>query len=359
MKFPGLSSILGPPKLLGIDIGTTSIKAVELGRDGGVIKLSSYGLLENYGHLERINDAIQTSSLKIMDEMTADLLKRLLQEMKPSTRTAVLSIPVFSSFVTLMEFPQMTEKEINQAVPYQARQYVPIPLTEVALDWMVLGQTSTADARRIQILLIAVPQDVIAKYHRIAQLANLELRALELETVALARAVIGRDPSPTVLADIGARATNISIVDEGYVRMTRSIDTAGGDLTQAISYGLNLSPIKAEEVKRARGIRIVPGEEEMAGLLRPMLDLIISEIQKLADVYLERNKREVRKVVLSGGSSVLPGVREYFSQELNREVIVGNPFIQAQYDPMLEPILKDIGPLLSVSAGLAMRELIY
>jgi type IV pilus assembly protein PilM len=185
------------------------------------------------------------------------------------------------------------------------------------------------------------------------------LRALELETVALARAVIGRDPSPTVLADIGARATNISIVDEGYVRMTRSIDTAGGDLTQAISYGLNLSPIKAEEVKRTRGIRIVPGEEEMAGLLRPMLDLIISEIQKLADVYLERNKREVTKIVLSGGSSVLPGIPEYFSRELNREVIVGNPFIQAQYDPMLEPILKDIGPLLSVSAGLAMRELIY
>ncbi|MFN7088315.1 MAG: type IV pilus assembly protein PilM, partial [Candidatus Paceibacteria bacterium] len=263
------------------------------------------------------------------------------------------------SFVTLMELPEMSQKEINQAVPYEARQYVPIPLTEVALDWMILGQSlSEGGVRKNQVLLIAVPQDVLNKYYRIAQLAGLNVASLELETIALTRAVVAQDPTTLVLADIGARATNISIVDEGYVRMTRSIDTAGGDLTMVLSHGLNVSPLKAEEIKKARGIMVMPGEEEFASLLRPMLDLIISEIQKLSELYLEKTKREVKRIVLSGGSALLPGASEYFSKELGKETIVGNPFSNTKYDPMLEPILRQLGPSLSVAIGLAMRELL-
>jgi len=353
-----LGSLLGSPKFLGIDIGTTSIKAIELGREGGVIKLSSYGVLENYGHLERINDAIQTSSLKIMDEMTAEMLKRLIADIKPSTKHAVLSVPVFSSFVTLMELPEMSQKEINQAIPYEARQYVPIPLTEVALDWMLLGQApGNTGAKKNQVLLIAVPQEILSKYHRIAELAGLRVAALELETISLTRAVIGQDPTTLVLVDIGARATNISIVDEGYVRMTRSIDTAGGDMTLIVSHGLNVSPFRAEEFKKTRGIAVRAGEEELAGLLRPTVDLLVSEVQKLSDLYLEKAKRETHKIVLSGGGSLLPGLVDYFTQELKRETVVGNPFSSTKYDTMLEPILRELGPSLAVSVGLAMREL--
>lgn len=352
------TGILGPPKILGIDIGTTAIKAVELAREGGVIKLATYGILENYGHLERINDAIQTSSLKILDEVTAEMLKKLLSEMKPSTRNCAMSIPIFSAFVALMDLPQLSQKELAQAIPFEARQYVPIPINEVSLDWQILGPTPGQEGQKVQVLLVAVPQDTIVKYQRIAELAGLSLKILEIETIAAARALVGPDPSTLLLVDIGSRATVISVVDEGYVRITRSIDTAGGDLTQVIANGLNVSPIRAEMLKKSRGLLAGTGEENLAALMTPLLDVIISEIQKLGALYTERTKREVKKVILTGGSSNIPGLADYFGKELQKEVAIGNTFSQLQYPPALSPILNTISSTFAVAVGLALRDLL-
>ncbi len=349
--------VLGPPKILGIDIGTTSIKAIELAKEGGVIKLDTYGILENYGHLERINDAIQTSSLKILDELTAEMLKQLLSEMKPTTRDCAMSIPIFSAFVALMDLPKLSQKELSQAIPFEARQYVPIPISEVSLDWQILGPTPGQEGQKVQVLLIAVPQDTVLKYQRIAELAGLNLRNLEIETIAASRAVVGPDPSTILLVDIGSRATVISIVDEGYVRITRSIDTAGGDLTQVIANGLGISPIRAEMLKKSRGLLSGVGEENLAALLTPFLDVIISEIQKVGTLYTERTRREVKKIILVGGAANIPGLVEYLEREIQKEVKIGNSFSQIQYPQELSPILNTVNSTLAVAVGLALGEL--
>ncbi|MBI2633949.1 MAG: type IV pilus assembly protein PilM [Parcubacteria group bacterium] len=353
---PKLSSIIGPPRFLGVDIGTTSIKVAELAKEGGVVRLANYGLLENFGHLERENEVLQTSSLKLMDELTAEMLGRLLSELKPATRRAIFSLPIFSTFVTVIELPEMSRDEINQAIPYEAKQYVPTPLSEVALDWMILGPRE-GETKRVEVLLIAVPQEMVSKYQRIAKLADLNLEGLEIETISLSRSVLARDQTLAMLVDIGSRVTNISIVDKGYVRMTRSIEKGGADLTQAIANGLSLSPFKAEEIKKTRGLRVNPGEEELAELLRPQLDLIIVELQKLGEIYFERTREEVKKIVLVGGSALLPGVPEYFGENLGKEVAVASPFQGLKYDPMLEPILRELGSSFAVAVGLALREL--
>lgn len=352
-----LFGILGPPKVLGIDIGTTTIKAMELAREGGVVKLKSYGILENYGHLERLNDAIQTSSLKILDDVTAEMVKLLLGEMKPTTRNCAMSLPVFSSFVSLMDMPMLSRKEFANAIPFEARQYVPIPISDVALDWQVLGPAPGQEGRRIQVLLVAVPLDIINKYQRIAELAGLNLRLLEIETISASRAVIGSDPTTTALVDIGARATVISIVDEGYIRMTRSIDVAGGDFTQVIANGFAISPQRAEILKKSKGLLASDGGINLSSLLAPLLGVIASEIQKLSALWTERSKREVGKIVLTGGSAVIPGLREHFAGELQKEVVIGNAFSQVEYPPALEPIVRIIGPIFSVSVGLSLRDL--
>lgn len=358
IAFPRVEEFFGAPRALGIDIGTTSIKAVQLSKEKGLIQLETYGVLENYGHLERVNEAIQTSSLKIMDELTANMLRQLLNSMQPTTKKAVFSIPVFSAFVTLMDLPKMTKKEYAEAIPFEAKQYVPIPVTDVALDWMDLGPTPGGDQTKTQVLLVAVPQEIIMKYHRIAELAGLHLKAIELETIALSRAVIAQDPSTLLIVDIGARATNISVVDEGYVRITRSIDTGGGDLTQVIANALNVSPKVAEEMKRQKGLTVTPGEEAFAGLLLPLLGVIISEIQKMSNLYYDKAHREVKKIILTGGASNIPGLGEHFAKEIGKEVVKGNPFSNIVHDPMLEPVLQDLAPVLAVAVGLAMRELL-
>lgn len=352
------SGMFGSPKILGIDIGTTAIKAVELRAERGSIRLGTYGILENYGHLERINDAIQTSSLKILDEVTAEALKKLLAEMRPSTTNCAISVPIFSAFVSLMDLPQLSQKELAQAIPFEARQYVPIPISEVSLDWQILGPTPGQEGQKVQVLLVAVPQDTIVKYQRIAELAGLHLKIIEIETIAAARALVGPDPSALLLVDIGSRATVITVVDEGYVRITRSIDTAGGDLTQVIANGLNVSPVKAEMIKKSRGLLAGAEEENLSALMTPLLDVIVLEVQKLGALYQERTKREVKKVILTGGSSNTPGLADYISRELQKETSVGNAFSQLQYPSDLTPIIANIGPTLAVAVGLGLRDLL-
>src|SRR5271169_535147 len=118
---------------LAVDIGTTSIKVVELKRGGDMPIIVNYGLLESSGYLARANQALQTSSLKIFESDMAELLKTIINEMGSSTKNAIASIPQFSAFMTVLDFPKMKKEEAEKAMQYQARQYVPLPLSEVAL----------------------------------------------------------------------------------------------------------------------------------------------------------------------------------------------------------------------------------
>jgi type IV pilus assembly protein PilM len=138
--------------------------------------------------------------------------------------------------------------------------------------------------------------------------------------------------------------------------MTRGIDTGGGDLTQVIANGMTITPRRAEEIKKERGIAIIPGQEETASLLIPLIDVIVLEIQKFIQLYTERTKREVKKIVIAGGSALLPGLVEYVAKETGKETIVGNAFSQVRYETMLEPIVREMNSVLAVSIGLALRE---
>ena len=121
---------------LAVDIGTASIKMVELDGGGGKPMLKNYAMLETSGHLDRPNDAIQTSSLKIVDKETAGLLRVLTSEMKTKAKTVVASLPAFSAFTALIDLPVMSPEEISKTMQYQARSFIPLPLTEVTLDWL-------------------------------------------------------------------------------------------------------------------------------------------------------------------------------------------------------------------------------
>lgn len=337
---------------LGIDIGTTTIKIVELKKQKGKLKLADYGILEKYGHLERINDAIQTSSFKLLEESTALLLQKVLVQMKPETKKTYMALPSFSSFVSLVEFPQMTNKEIAQAIKYQAGQYIPIPLKEVTLDWYPVEKKG----EKIKILLVAVPTDTIQRYVKVATLAKLNLRELELETVAVARLFGKKEQEPIAIVDIGGRTTSISVVDQGTLRLSHNIDTAGGDLTQVIASGMGIDPLRAEKLKRAYGLNIRNrGEINIVHLLIPLLDVIKRETEKAINNYYLRSKVTVKKVLLTGGGSCLRGIEDYYSKSLSLPVLRADPFNQGlvSYDPQFAPIIRDIGPTLTTACAVA------
>ena len=341
---------------LGIDIGTTSIKLVELQKTREKLELTNYGILEKYGHLERINDAIQTNSFKLLEESTALLLKQLIEKSKIKNQRTYMALPSFSGFISIMELPEMSDKELAKAVNFQAGQYIPMPLQETTLDWQIIERGNG----KIIVLLMAVPTDIIKRYVQSAELAKINLKGLELETVAIARLLGKKEKGVVALVDIGGRSTSINIMDKGALRTSHNVDTAGGDFTQVISSGLGINPFRAEELKRAYGLNIhARGEVKIINLLMPLLDVIKRETEKAINNYFLRTKRKAEKVILTGGGANLQGLEDYYSRQLAMPVVKGDPFSWGliSYNPNLSPVMKDIGPSLTSACAVVFKDI--
>ena len=341
---------------LGIDIGTTSIKLVELQKTKQRIELTNYGILEKYGHLERINDAIQTNSFKLLEESTALLLKQLIERSKIKNRKTYMALPSFSGFVSIMELPEMSNKELAKAVNFQAGQYIPMPLQETTLDWQIIERVNN----KVIILLMAIPTDIVKRYVQSAELAKINLKGLELETVAIARLLGKKEKGVVALVDIGGRSTSINIMENGTLRTSHNVDTAGGDFTQVISSGLGINPLRAEELKRAYGLNIqAHGEIKITNLLMPLLDVIKRETEKAINNYFLRTKKKAEKVILTGGGANLQGLEDYYSKQLALPVVKGDPFSWGliSYNPNLSPVMKNIGPSLTSACAVVFKDI--
>ncbi|MEK7110280.1 MAG: pilus assembly protein PilM, partial [Patescibacteria group bacterium] len=150
------------PSYLGVDIGTTSIKMVEIAQGSQLPKVVNYGTLESQNSLARANTVFQSSTLKLFDKEIAKFLKVLIKKMKPGTTEAIASLPGFSAFMTVLTFPEMSPSDLEKAMIFQAKQYVPLPLSEVALDWLVVGDyVDDKGFKNQHVLLISVPQEQI------------------------------------------------------------------------------------------------------------------------------------------------------------------------------------------------------
>ncbi len=344
---------------LGVDIGTTSIKMVEISKGRTQPKLQNYGILESYGHLERLNDAIQTSSLKIVERQTAELLRLLLEKTKIKSSETIASIPAFSAFITLLEIPEMSEVDTAKAVPFQIRQHIPLPTSEVAIEWLQVGKKEDEKGfTKQEILVISVPNEQIKRYQNVFKLAGLKLKALEIESFGLIRALIANDPTPTLIVDIGARSTNVAIAEGGFLKYNYQTDFAGGSLTQAIASGLSINIRRAEELKKQRGLLGSGGEYELSTLTIPFLDAIISEVKRAKDNYEKNQRYKIERVILAGGGASLLGIDKYFEEQLNLPTVVGNPFLKVEYSAKTESMIKELGPAFSVAIGLGIKEFI-
>ena len=357
-NFLKLLTSLKRESYLGIDIGTASIKVVELGESGGRPKLKNYGILEGHGHLERINNAIQTSGLKLVDRQTAELLKKLLDKMKPSASNVVASFPAFTAFTSLLEIPVMSKEETAQTMQYQAKTFVPLPLTDVTIDWVPVGEFEDSNgAKKQQVFLVSVSNEQVEKYKNIFSAVGLNLRFLEVETMSLARILTHGDKATSIIVDIGARSTAIGVASAGVVKYNAQTDFAGASITQAITNGLGINISRAEDLKRQMGLSGVGGEYQLSTLMLPYVDVILNEVRRVRDIY-ERNYRDrIERVIVSGGGANLLGIEKYISSQMgDLPTIKANPFDKIGYPPEFSPFSSMLGPSLAVALGLSMRQ---
>lgn len=362
-KFP-LLKIFIPRKFLGIDIGTSSVKLAELSRWGERRRLENYGEIKASVFYDKPFRTFEKSTLTLLTDDISRAILAVKEETKIKTKEAVFSIPDFSSFFTTFELPPLTKEELPQAVRYAAHQYVPLPLGEVTFDWQVIeGRASDQKSKKLKVLLVAVPNEIINQYRKIAELSQLELFALEAEVFGLIRSLVGGEREVVSLVDIGAQSTTCSIVEKGILKTSHSFDLSGNEFTERIARSLNIDHKSAEDLKGKYGLGplFLPGTTvsrplSVRDILLPLIDLILREIEK---VFREEpsNRKEVKKIILAGASAFLPGLKEYFQNYFKIEVEIANPFANIFYPPILEKKLKEMGPAYAIAAGMALRGL--
>ncbi len=342
-----------PKSYLGIDIGTLSIKIVEFSNENGRPKLENYAVLTDYGLALRnsVQDSAEKKA-KVFDGEASPMLRRLVKAGEIETKEINMSVPILSSFLTVMELPQMSESEVVSAVQFEAKKYVPVPLDSVVIDWSLIG---TGGDGKILILLVAIPKDLINEYTNIAREADLKLLTIELETVSAVRALIGNDPIPAVLMDMGSRDTTISVVDDGHLRISHSIETSGEDLTRGLANSLNISWRRAEELKKENGLKIMDDNSQITSVLTPLLNIIINAAQNIIDIYFSKTKKKIEKLIIYGGASKMPGFAEYLSNRLKIDVVVGAPFSRVAYPQKLKSVIDEIGHEFTIAVGLALK----
>ena len=345
-----------PKSYLGIDIGASAVKLVELEKEEGRYKLKNYGIFSLRKYLKQEWYQFLSKSRRLTSQELAELIKETIKEAKITSRHSYLSLPVYSSFSTLIDFPTMSEKEISAAISFEAKKYVPVSISEVVLDWSIVSPLT--QQKGLQVLLIAVPKEVINNYQKAIQLVGLNLLALEEETFSLSRALVGNDKSTIILVDVGARSVSVSIVDNGYIRVISNLEMGGIKLNKTISQQMSFSLEEAEKLKRNFLNSQLTNEQnsQLKEIIHSVLNMVIFEIKKIVDSYQSKYKRKVEKCILVGGGIQVPGFVEYFINKLGLEVSLGDPFARVIYPPLLKPVLKKLGPSLTVAVGLAMRE---
>lgn len=362
-----LSNIFGSDKSnkesLGIDIGSSAIKVVQLKKENGKAVLETYGVLSlgPYGNTEI------GSVTNLKTENIAQALIDVMKESNVTTKNASISIPSLSSLIFTISLPnKVDESQLSKIVPTEARKYIPVPISEVTLDWFVIPEevesfennksNTSATKDKIEVLVVAIHNEILTKYQDILKKTDLHSDSFEMEIFSNIRSSFNHDLAPILLIDFGASKTKISIVETGIVRVFHVVNRGSQDISRNISQSLNISFEEAEKLKRNVGLdsRIDPKTEKITRLV---IDYIFSDINSVVLSYEKKYNKNISKVILVGGGSLLKGLLDYTKENFKIEVVYSNPFSKTEAPAFLEPILKVSGPEFSVALGLALRQL--
>ncbi len=353
---------LAKKSCLGIDIGSSAIKIVELSRAGERIKLEAYGEIKAEAIFEKPFRTFEKNTLSFQNLDVARAIEGMIDEAKMSTRRAVFSIPDFSTFYTTISLPSMSFQELDQAIRFRVRQQIPVPLNEVTLDWSIIeGRADDNPGENIKVLLVAVPNEIISQYQDISRLAKLDLFALEAEVFGFLRAVNPPKDKTIALVDIGAQSVTCTIIDKGVLKQSRSFEPAANEITEVLSKSMQVDFKEAERLRQKYGLAETedPISRTVKEVLSPIVDVIISEVQKTIQNFYEGALKAPALIVLGGGMVLMPGLKEYFMAKTNIATEVVNPFFSANifYPPILENILRQLAPSYAIAIGAAMRGL--
>ena len=381
---------------LGVDFDLHSVKIVELKNEKGRPRLINYGY---YDHdLER---KVSEKDENVGRETSA-LIREIHKKAGMSSKVVVSALPAYSVFSSIITLPGLAKKDLANAVKWEAKKVIPLPLDDMILHWDILAEESEQkketeskitrvestnpdvdssrrqepggegffqkgkisqisqkkDTEQIRVLLTAAPKDLVNRYIEIFKNTGFALVSLDTESFALIRSLVGNDPSTVMVVDMDYSVTNISVIQNRIPYLNRSINIGGITITRAIAASLNINMKRAEQFKYDIGVMPEGGtENEIPKTIESVISPIIDEIKYSVNIFKTQGRENIDKIILTGGSSLLPNLPRYISKILNMRVYLGDPWARVIYPEELKPALAEVGPRFSVAIGLAMKEI--
>ena len=344
---------------LGVDIGNSGIKIVELKRDNKRVVLSTYGFSEMFGGINPFNAPV---------ENIAKTINQICKDAGMTSRRVVAGLPNFSVFSSIITLVDVNDANLPAAIDAEARKVMPLPLEEMVLDWKKIAlpvnqQTDKVETKAdiysgtktaTKILLTGAPKALVNKYIEIFKKAELNLVFLEGEVIALIRSLVGNDQGTIMIVEVGAATSDLVIIDQGVPVFNRSLDLGGLAVTEAISKSLNIDLQQAEQFKYDLGVAGTRSNE-LPEALKTLVESVASEIKHSLNLFQSNNGKTIEKIIMTGGSALLFNFVEYLTKEFNMNIIIGSPWSLISYPLNIKPLLDEIGPRLSVAVGLSMR----
>ncbi|MEN9390452.1 MAG: hypothetical protein RLZZ283_552 [Candidatus Parcubacteria bacterium] len=340
--------------VIGLDIGTSTIKMVQLKQKKGAAVLETYGeiALGPYASAE-VGQSVNAPQEKVIEALTD-----LLRESNASSRTGGVAVPLSGSLISVISLPTKNRDDLASMVPIEARKYIPVPVTEVALDWFVIPEeearfiSGNAEEKKnvTDVLLVAIHNQLIERDQAILAGAGVTAKFFEVEPFSMGRASYEHGTAPVMVIDFGASSTRVYIVEFGIISVSHTIPRGGQDITLSWSKSKSMTFAEAEAEKRSHGI-----ENNEVG--KSVIEYVLSEARRIFLSYQRKENKAVSKVVLLGGGALLKGLPELSKQYFDAPITLGAPFDRVSAPAFISEVLKFAGPSFASAIGLALRAL--
>lgn len=264
-----------------------------------------------------------------------------------------LCVPESKIFTRILELPELSKKELEEAINFEADQSIPMSFSDLYIDWQIIGDSISDKAGYKDVMMVAAPKSIVNSYLSVLQILELEPFSIETSLTAITRAIVKsqKEAGPILIIDIGGQTTNVAVFDQ-VLRVTGSTPTGGESFSNSISKKTGVDFKKAEEGKETAGLR----NSKILDATEPDLELIVGELRRIIKYFEDRGQKatKIESGLLCGGSASLPGLDEYIGKKLELKIDIGNPWVNISVYP-LKPVPKVTAPQYTTAIGLALK----
>ncbi|MCA9361986.1 type IV pilus assembly protein PilM [Candidatus Kaiserbacteria bacterium] len=339
--------------VVGIDIGSSSIKVVELQERNDVITLTTYGEVQLGPYVGK--EVGQSATLEAKQEQEA--LVDVIRESAVKARSAVFAMPLSSSFVTNVNIETDPDSDLAAMVRVEARKVIPASLSEVTLDWAEVEfgkKDAKKNSNRHDVLIAAIQNAALERFKVLMQFIGIKQTPTEIECFSAIRGLYDSEEPDLAIIDLGATSAKLYLAQKGLLMRMYRIRAGGAIATKEIANKLNVDFETAEQMKFAAD-KSAANFGDIKRVHHGSYDRAFREFNQVLREYEQRAEVKFDTVFLTGGGALFPGIDAHLKDALDREVIMAHPFSKVAYPAFMQDTMKQIGPSFTVALGAAMR----